>query len=67
MRTLGYQTGHELGIGGRGAFCAGRSHPKAISAVQMRLENMLQARNPTDPFAFKPEIGAELRKALRSQ
>ena len=25
----------------------------------------LQARNPTDPFAGKPEIGAELRAALR--
>jgi len=42
------------------------SHPKAIGSVQTRLEDVLQARNPTDPFAHKPELGAELRRALRS-
>ncbi|MDR3451371.1 MAG: SDR family oxidoreductase [Rhodoferax sp.] len=42
------------------------SHPKAIGSVQTRLEDILLARNPTDPFADKPEIGAELRKALRA-
>ena len=42
------------------------SHPKAIKSVQTRMEDILQARNPTDPFADKPEIGAELRRALRS-
>jgi len=42
------------------------SHPKAIGSVQTRLEDILQARNPTDPFADKPEIGAALRKALRA-
>jgi NAD(P)-dependent dehydrogenase (short-subunit alcohol dehydrogenase family) len=42
------------------------SHPKALSAVQTRLEDIMQARNPTDPFADKPEIGAELRAALRA-
>ncbi|OOG57525.1 SDR family oxidoreductase [Polaromonas sp. C04] len=42
------------------------SHPKAIGSVQTRLEDILQARNPTDPFAGKPEIGAALRKALRA-
>lgn len=41
------------------------SHPKAIHSVQTRLEDVLQARNPTDPFADKPEIGIELKKALR--
>ncbi len=43
------------------------SHPKALGAVQARLEDILQARNPTDPFADKPEIGAELRAALRRE
>lgn len=43
------------------------SHPKAINTVQTRLEDVMQARNPTDPFALKPEIGAELRKALRAE
>jgi len=42
------------------------SHPKAIGAVQVRMEDILQARNPTDPFAHKPELGEELRRALRS-
>jgi NAD(P)-dependent dehydrogenase (short-subunit alcohol dehydrogenase family) len=42
------------------------SHPKAIGSVQTRLEDIMQARNPTDPFAHKPEIGVELRKALRA-
>jgi short-subunit dehydrogenase len=41
------------------------SHPKAIGSVQTRLEDVLQARNPTDPFAHKPELGVELKKALR--
>ena len=42
------------------------SHPKAIGAVQTRMEDILQARNPTDPFADKPELGAQLRTALRA-
>ncbi|RYX95858.1 MAG: SDR family oxidoreductase [Comamonadaceae bacterium] len=41
------------------------SHPKAIQSVQTRLEDVLQARNPTDPFADKPAIGEQLRTALR--
>lgn len=42
------------------------SHPKAIAAVQTRLEDIMQARNPSDPFAHKPELGEELRQALRA-
>ena len=41
------------------------SHPKAIHSVQSRFEDILQARNPTDPFADKPMIGEQLRDALR--
>jgi len=41
------------------------SHPKSLSSVQTRLEDIMQSRNPTDPFAARPEIGAELRAALR--
>ncbi len=41
------------------------SHPKSLSSVQTRLEDIMQIRNPTDPFAGKPEIGVELKKALR--
>jgi NAD(P)-dependent dehydrogenase (short-subunit alcohol dehydrogenase family) len=42
------------------------SHPKAIGSVQTRMEDVLQTRNPTDPFAHKPELGVELRRALRA-
>jgi NAD(P)-dependent dehydrogenase (short-subunit alcohol dehydrogenase family) len=42
------------------------SHPKAIGSVQVRLEDVLLARNPTDPFAHKPELGQELKRALRA-
>ncbi len=42
------------------------SHPKALSSVQVRLEDVMLARNPTDPFAHKPELGVELKKALRA-
>ncbi len=42
------------------------SHPKAIASVQTRLEDIMHARNPTDPFAHKPELGEELRRALRA-
>ena len=42
------------------------SHPKAINSVQTRLEDIMQARNPTDPFKDKPEIGQQLKAALRA-
>ncbi len=42
------------------------SHPKAINSVQTRLEDIMQARNPTDPFAHKPEIGLKLKAELRA-
>ena len=42
------------------------SHPKAIKSVQTRMEDVLQARNPTSPFAHKPEIGEQLKNALRA-
>ena len=43
------------------------SHPKALGSVQTRLEDIMQASNPTDPFAGKPEIGAELRAACAAR
>ena len=41
------------------------THPQALGMVQTRLEDVVQARNPTDPFAGKPEIGEQLKTALR--
>jgi len=42
------------------------SHPKALASVQTRLEDIMLGRNPTDPFALKPELGLELKQALRA-
>ena len=42
------------------------SHPHALGGVQTRLEDVMNSRNPTDPFAQKPELGEQLRAALRS-
>ena len=41
------------------------SHPQALAMVRTRLEDVLEGRNPTDPFVGKPEIGEQLRAALR--
>ncbi|GMV44796.1 MAG: putative oxidoreductase EphD [Pseudomonadota bacterium] len=41
------------------------SHPKALRSVQTRLEDLVAPRNPSDPFAERPEVGAQLRAALR--
>ncbi|MBV8500435.1 MAG: SDR family oxidoreductase [Paucibacter sp.] len=41
------------------------SHPQAVGGVQDRLTDIVQGRNPGDPFAARPEIGAQLRQALR--
>lgn len=38
---------------------------KALRMVKTRLEDALQGRNPSDPFLGKPEIGEQLRNALR--
>ena len=40
------------------------SHPQALASVQQRMDDILQARNPGDPFAHKPALGAQLRKAV---
>jgi len=42
------------------------SHPQALGGVQVRLTDIVTPRNPTDPFAARPDIGAELRRKLRA-
>ncbi len=42
------------------------SHPKALKSVQTRMEDIVQCRNPTGPFAERPEVEAELKRALRA-
>jgi len=41
------------------------SHPKALGNVQQRMEAIVMGNNPPDPFAQRPEIGEQLREALR--
>lgn len=41
------------------------SHPHALGPVQTRLEDVMLLRNPSDPFASRPEIGVRLRAQLR--
>jgi NAD(P)-dependent dehydrogenase (short-subunit alcohol dehydrogenase family) len=42
------------------------SHPKALGNVKSRMENIVSATNPADPFLERPEIGATLRAQLRA-
>jgi NAD(P)-dependent dehydrogenase (short-subunit alcohol dehydrogenase family) len=41
------------------------SHPHALGPVQTRMEDVMMRRNPSDPFASRPEIGVKLRADLR--
>lgn len=41
------------------------SHPQALGGVQLRMEDILQQRNPSDPFAAKPGMREQLKEMLR--
>jgi NAD(P)-dependent dehydrogenase (short-subunit alcohol dehydrogenase family) len=41
------------------------SHPQALAPVLTRAEDILAARNPSDPYRERPELGEQLRAALR--
>jgi NAD(P)-dependent dehydrogenase (short-subunit alcohol dehydrogenase family) len=42
------------------------SHPHALGSVQRRMEATVAGTNPPDPFAARPDIGAQLKAALRA-
>ena len=42
------------------------SHPRALGNVQSRMESIVQQNNPADPFAERPDIGRDLKAALRA-
>jgi NAD(P)-dependent dehydrogenase (short-subunit alcohol dehydrogenase family) len=42
------------------------SHPKALGNVKSRMEGIVAGTNPADPFLERPEIGEQLRAALRA-
>jgi NAD(P)-dependent dehydrogenase (short-subunit alcohol dehydrogenase family) len=41
------------------------SHPHALGVVQTRLEDIMLGRNPSDPFKDRPQVGQQLRDAIR--
>jgi len=41
------------------------SHPKALAPVMTRAEDILAGANPADPYRERPELGEQLRAALR--
>lgn len=41
------------------------SHPNALKTVEVRMRDIIESRNPTDPFIDKPEISAALKAKLR--
>ena len=41
------------------------SHPKALGNAQTRFDAIVHGHNPPDPFAERPDIGQQLREALR--
>lgn len=42
------------------------SHPHALGNVKARMDDILEMNNPTDAFADRPEVGEQLRAALRA-
>ena len=43
------------------------SHPQALGNVQTRMEAIVRGENPPDAFAERPQVGEQLRAALRGQ
>jgi NAD(P)-dependent dehydrogenase (short-subunit alcohol dehydrogenase family) len=41
------------------------SHPQALTGVRTRMEDILQARNPSDPYLERPDVREQLRSLLR--
>ncbi len=37
------------------------THPKILASVELRLQDVLARRNPSDPYTFKPEAAAKPR------
>jgi len=42
------------------------SHPHALGNVQSRMESIVRIENPADPFLERPEVGRQLKEALRA-
>jgi short-subunit dehydrogenase len=42
------------------------SHPEALGNVQTRMEDIVNRRNPSDPYAATPHVREKLKNALQS-
>lgn len=42
------------------------SHPQALGNVRSRMESIVRIENPADPFLERPEVGQQLKAALRA-
>jgi NAD(P)-dependent dehydrogenase (short-subunit alcohol dehydrogenase family) len=43
------------------------THPDAMASVRVRLEDIIAARNPSDPLGGRPEVRAKLSAALKER
>lgn len=43
------------------------SHPQTLGSVRQRLDDLVAGRNPSDAFADRPQVGEQLRAALRGR
>jgi NAD(P)-dependent dehydrogenase (short-subunit alcohol dehydrogenase family) len=41
------------------------SHPKTLHSFETRAQDILNARNPSDPYGGRPEVGMAMKKALK--
>jgi len=37
------------------------THPKMLASVELRFQDLLAQRNPSDPYTFKPEVAVRPR------
>ena len=49
----------------RSTWRGGAPSPRALAPIQTRLDDVMQRRNPSDPYADRPELGQQLRAALK--
>lgn len=43
------------------------SHPQTLGSVRQRMDDLLAGSNPSDAFADRPQVGEQLRAALRGR
>ena len=53
-------------IGANQFYVFSHESPRALGNISSRMQNMVEMRNPVDPFVEAPEVGARLRAALRA-